>query len=149
MFDHIQPYTEFYFYFFLIVYGFSYKQVHLCHSCANKLFLKALALNLIFILGVPSALWVKIKSTMNRKHDFEGLDKANSLSKEGRSQEASQYYDSVLAKNPNHPAVLMDKALGQLIGGDQSGGVASLERSLRACNHYGPVMRIVNQFGAT
>lgn len=148
MFDHIQRYTEFYFYFLLIIYGFSYKQVHLCHACANKLFLKALGLNLIFVLGVPNAIWVKIKSSMNRKHDFEGLDKANALSKLGKSQEASQHYQAILANNPNHPAVLMNKALGQLIGGDESAGVASLQESVRACNHYGPVLGFLNRYGA-
>lgn len=145
MFDHIQPYTEFYFYFLLIVYGFSYKQVYLCHSCANKLFLKALGLNLIFVLGVPSAIWVKIKSAMNRKHDFEGLDKANALSKLGKSQEANQYYQAILANHPNHPAILMNKALGQFIGDDQSGGIATLQDSLRACNHYVPVLRMLQK----
>ncbi len=145
MFDHIQPYTEFYFYFLLIVYGFSYKQVYLCHSCANKLFLKALGLNLIFVLGVPSAIWVKIKSILNRKHDFEGLDTANALSKLGKSQEANQHYQAILTNHPNHPAVLMNKALGQLIGDDQSGAIATLQDSLRACNHYVPVQRLLNQ----
>ena len=145
MFDHIQPYTEAYFYFLLIVFGFSYKQVYLCHSCAHKLFLKMLGLNLIFVLGIPSAVWVKIKSMMNRKDDFEGLDKANALSQSGKSQEAMHHYQTVLSKHPSHPAVLMNKALGQLNGGDQSGAAASLQESIRACNHYLPVMRLLNQ----
>jgi len=145
MFDHIQPYTEFYFYFFVILYGFSYKQVFLCHSCANKLFLKALGLNLIFVLGVPSAIWVKLKSIMNRKHDFEGLAKANSLSRSGKPQEAMQYYQAILANYPNHPAILMNKALGQYNGNDQSGAVATLQESLRACNHYRPVLRMLSR----
>jgi hypothetical protein len=145
MFDHIQPYTEAYFYFLLIVYGFSHKRVYLCHSCAHKLFLKMLGLNFIFILGVPSAVWVKIKSAVNRKNDFEGLDKANALSKSGKPQEAMHYYQTVLADNPNHPAVLMNKALGQLNGGDQSGAVSSLQESVRACNHYDPVVRLLRQ----
>ncbi len=143
MFDHIQPYTEFYFYFLLIVYGFSKKQVYLCHSCAHKMFLKALGLNFIFILGVPSAIWVKIKSMMNRSHSFEGLAKANALAKAGKPMEAAHHFQQVLAQNPNHPAVLMNRAIGQLNGGDQSGAVASLEESIRSCNHYPPVLRML------
>lgn len=143
MFGHIQAYTEFYFYFLLIVYGFSYKRVYLCHGCADRLFWKALGLNLIFVIGIPSAIWVKLKSTMNRSHKFEGLDKANSLARVGRSQEASQYFQQVFLKNPHHPAVLMNKGLGQLIGGDKSGAIASLQESLRACNHYLPVLRLL------
>jgi tetratricopeptide (TPR) repeat protein len=74
---------------------------------------------------------------MNRKRDFEGLDKANSLSKSGKHQEAMQYYQAILANYPNHPAILMNKALGQYNGNDQS--------SLRACNHYRPVLKMLNQ----
>ncbi len=144
MFDHIRPYTEFYFYFLLLVYGFSYKQVHLCHSCAHKTFLKTLGLNLIFIIGVPSAIWLKVKSMMNRNPQFEGLAKANALAKAGRPMDAEPYFQQVLAQNPRHPAVLMNRAIGQINGGDKNGAVACLQESLRACNHYLPALRMLN-----
>jgi hypothetical protein len=56
-----------------------------------------------------------------------------------------QYYQAILANYPNHPAILMNKALGQYNGNDQSGAVATLQDSLRACNHYRPVLKMLNQ----
>lgn len=143
MFDRIQEYPEFYFYFLLVVYGFSYKQRFLCDGCAHNLFLKTLFLNLLFILGVPTAVWVKLKSLRGRDPDFGILAKANSLARAGRYQEAAADYGLVLRRQPSHPAVLMNQALGHLAGGDQTGAVPLLKRSLAACNHYVPVLRLL------
>ena len=143
MFDRIQKYPEFYFYFFLIIYGFRYKQRFLCDSCAHDLFLKTFGLNLLFLIGVPTAIWVKIKSLTGRDSQFEILAKANSLARGGRYQEAKPHFDIVLRSQSDHPAVLMNQALGHLAAGDQSGAVSVLKKSASACNHYIPVLRML------
>jgi len=143
LFDRIQEYPEFYFYFLLIVAGFSYKQRFLCDGCAHKLFLKTLFLNLLFVVGVPVAIWVKLKSLAGRDPTFETLARANSLARAGRYREAGVDYGVLLRGQPNHPAVLMNQALAHLVGGDQNGALGLLKRSLSACNHYAPVLRLL------
>lgn len=73
MFDRVRSYTEFYFYFLLIVYGFYYKRRHTCDHCADGLFRKTLFLNLLFLVGIPSSIYIKIKSMTGRDPDLKQL----------------------------------------------------------------------------
>jgi DNA-directed RNA polymerase subunit RPC12/RpoP len=50
MFGRVRGYTVFYFYFLLVVYGFSYGRRYLCDTCAVRTAQRALLLNLIFLL---------------------------------------------------------------------------------------------------
>ena len=59
------------------------------------------------------------------------------------------YFDEVLRQIPDHPAVLMNQAVGHILGGDDAGSMAVLERSLAACNHYLPVIRLIQPEGDT
>ena len=102
-FDRVQGYTEFYFYFLLVVYGFSWKRRHLCDNCVNQVFWKVLLINLIFILGVFPALWMKIKSLMGRKKDLQSLAKANALGKKGNYDQAGIIYAELYQHYPQHP----------------------------------------------
>ncbi len=143
MFDRIQAYPEFYFYFLLIVYGFSYKKRFLCDSCAHRLFLKALGLNLLFLIGLPTAIWVKIKSMVGREERFAALPEANALARAGQPREASLGYDAILRNQPNHPAILRNQAMGHLNAGDETTAIDLLRRSLASCNQYLPVVRML------
>jgi hypothetical protein len=149
LFDRIQQYPEFYFYFLLVVYGFSYKQRFLCDSCAHRLFLKALAINLIFLLGVPTAVWVKVKSLRGREPSFAALADGNSLARGGRYREAAPLYAQLLKAHPDHPAILMNQALGHLEGGDQAGAAQVLARSVAACNNYLPALQLLEPAAQT
>ena len=80
-FNRVKGYTQFYFYFLLVVYGFSYKRRHLCDNCVGPIFWKTLLMNLIFILGVPSAIYMKIKSMVGRDPTLKELNKAARLSR--------------------------------------------------------------------
>lgn len=143
MFDRVQQYTEFYFYFFLVVYGFRYRQRSLCDGCAHRLFVRALLLNLLFVVGVPSAIWVKIKSLRKRDPAFARLAKANALSMSRRTMEAGVEYEAVLRQQPAHPGVLMDRAIAALHAGDQKQAKWLIQKSLAACNHYLPVLQML------
>lgn len=143
LFDRIQQYPEFYFYFLLVVYGFSYKQRFLCDACAHRLFVKVLAINLIFLIGVPTAVWVKLKSIRGRDPGFTALADGNTLARRGRYQEAAPLFAQMLGDHPEHPAILMNLALGCLEGGDQSGAGEALQRAVASCNSYLPVLRLM------
>ncbi len=147
MFDRVQDYTEFYFYFLLVVYGFSIRNRHLCDTCANRLFLRMLLLNSIFIVGLLPTFYLKIRSLTGRHPDFKNLAEANALTRKGRGHDAAPIYDRIRQKYPEHPGLLMNEGLGHLIGDNASEAQAYFERSLKACANYFPVLRIIRKFG--
>lgn len=138
MFDRIQDYPEFYFYFLLVVYGFRYNKRYLCDACAHRLFLKALGINFIFVLGVPTAIWVKVKSLQGRQPTFAELAEANKLARRGLFRDAAAIYDRMLRAHPNHPALLTNLAQGHLQGGDTSGAAKVLAQAIASCSSYLP-----------
>ncbi|MEQ9238916.1 hypothetical protein [Coleofasciculus sp. E2-BRE-01] len=145
MFDRVRSYTEFYFYFLVILYGFFYQRRHVCDNCANGLFLKTLFLNLLFVIGVPASLWIKIKSLTGRDPYLKRLAKANALSKKGNYQTADTIYNSLYEKYPEHPGLLMDAGLGHLRGNDPTGAIANFSRALKSCSNYEPLLRLMHQ----
>jgi hypothetical protein len=138
LFGRIQGYTEFYFYFLLIVYGFSWKRRFVCDSCAQRMFTKTLLVNLIFLLGVPPAIWIKIKSLMGRDPSYGQIAKANTLASKGNFAEADPIYRAISQTYPEHPGLLRNAALAHFNGKDVPGAMDLLNRALRACPNYGP-----------
>ena len=143
-FGRVQQYPEFYFYFLLIFYGFSYKKRFLCASCAHRLFVKALLVNLIFVIGVPTAVWVKVKSKIGRDPGMMELHVATALARKGKLREAAPVFDSIRRRFPEHPGVLMNEGLACLKHGDTIGGNQRLERALSACPNYDPLLRLLS-----
>lgn len=145
MFDRIRSYTVFYFYFFLIVYGFQYQRRQLCDTCAQKAALRAFWLNLIFILGVPSAVYNFFKARSGRDPRFPELAKANALARKGDYQGADRLFDRLSMASGPHPGVLLNQGLGRLQGGDLPGAAESFSRSLKAASNYWPTQRVLYQ----
>ncbi|MEW6496745.1 MAG: hypothetical protein AB1589_30115 [Cyanobacteriota bacterium] len=145
MFDRVKSYTEFYFYFLLIVYGFYYKRRHVCDNCASAIFWKTFLLNLLFVIGVPSSLWIKIKSMIGRDPYLKQLATANSLSKKGNFQRADKLYNQLSKQYPEHPGLLMNEGLGHLQGKDTAGAVYRFEQALKSCSNYYPVIKRLYQ----
>lgn len=148
MFDRVQGYTEFYFYFLLVVYGFSYNRRHLCDNCAHNVFLKTLLINLIFILGIFPSIWIKIKSMKGREPALKELAKANALAKKGKYQQASPIYQRLHNGYPNHPGLLLDEGLAHMFGSDAAGGMERFQRSLSSCSNYYPTINLLRQLQA-
>lgn len=146
-FDRVKGYTEFYFYFLLVIYGFRYKRRHVCDACAHKIFVKMLLLNLLFVVGIIPSIWIKIKSRQGRESRYAMLAKANALSAKGRYREAAPLFAEVHQTQPEHPAVLFNEGLGALNGGNSEEAAALFERSLRACSNYGPTVRLLARIG--
>jgi predicted Zn-dependent protease len=128
-----------------VVYGYSIKRRFVCDACAMSLAQRALLLNLIFILGVPSAIYMWIKALSGRDPYFQDLAKANKLARKGKYQEADEIYDKLFSLYPEHPGLLMNKGLGHLHGKDGNNGVGLLTRSLKACANYIPTMQIIQR----
>ncbi|NEQ38822.1 MAG: hypothetical protein F6K40_22135 [Okeania sp. SIO3I5] len=149
MFDRVQGYTEFYFYFLLIIYGYSFKRRYLCDNCADKVFWKTLLINFLFIVGIIPSIWIKIKSLMNRDSELEELAKANALARIGNYQQADVIYSQLYNHYPNHPGLLMNEGLGHLFGNDGLGGAERFKRSLGYCSNYYPVINLIQKIQST
>jgi len=145
MFGRVKGYTEFYFYFLLVVYGFSYQRRFVCDSCAHKMFLKSFFLNLIFLLGVPFALAIKISSLFGRDPNLRRLAKANALAKKGKYEQASPLYEAMHEVYPEHPGLAMNEGLGHLYGKDTDGASEYFRRAVKACNNYVPALQLMHQ----
>jgi tetratricopeptide (TPR) repeat protein len=143
MFDRIQDYPEFYFYFLLIVYGFSYKERYLCDSCAHDLFFKTLFANFLFVVGIPVSVWVKVKSMRGREPIFESLPDGNHHAKAGRYQDAIPVFKRLLRKHPDHPGILTNQALAQFRAGHEQAAGETLARAIAACNSYMPALQLL------
>ena len=144
-FDRVQGYTEFYFYFLLVLYGFSYKRRYLCDVCVNRVFWKVLLMNIIFILGIPPAIWMKIKSKLRREVGLREIARANTLARKGRSVEALQLYNNVLDRHPGHPGIHYDQALGALLENQLITAREFLDLSLQQCANYTPARYLLEQ----
>jgi len=145
MFDRVRGYTEFYFYFLLVAYGFSMKRRHVCDNCANGIFRKTLLLNLIFLLGVPSSIYLKVKSLVGRDPNLKQLAKANALASKGKCAQATPIFRSMHKKYSNHPGLLMDEGMGYLFGKNLNQAMEQFEQAIDACSNYLPVLQLVHR----
>ena len=145
MYDRVRGYTVFYFYFLLVVYGWSMKRRFVCDTCATNIAQRALLTNLIFILGVPSSIYMWVKAQSGREPYFQDLAKANKLARKGKYKDADEIYDRLFSLYPDHPGLIMNKGLGHLHGKDGNGGVNLLNRSLKACANYYPTIQLIQQ----
>jgi hypothetical protein len=144
LFGQIRPYTVFHFYFLLIVYGFRYQRRYLCDTCAQKTAIRTLLLNLIFLVGVPTAVYNYFKARSEGDSEFAGLAKANALALKGNYQEADRLYDRLSMQSGHHPGILMNQGLGHLRGGDTRGAVEFFHASLGAAPNYGPTWQVLD-----
>lgn len=145
MFDRLRGYTQFNFYFLLVVYGFSYRRVHVCDNCAVRIAKHTLLRNLIFILGVPSAIYMWIKAITGRDTSLQTLAKANALARKGKYKEADEIYVQFAGPYPEHPALLRNRSLGHLYGNNLNAAASLLSRSIKSCHNYLPSLQLARR----
>ncbi len=145
MFDRVRGYTLFHFYFLLVVYGYSVRRVHVCDTCAVRMAKGALLRNLLFIIGVPSTIYMWLKAVTGRDKSLQTLAKANALARKGRFKEADEIYVQFSGPYPEHPALLRNRSLGHLYGNNINAAMTLLSRSLKSCNNYLPSLLLARQ----
>jgi Zn-finger nucleic acid-binding protein len=148
MFDRNQAYTELYFYFLLVIWGASYSSRNMCDNCARGLFWKAFLINFIFVLGVPSAIWIRIKASMGRDPALAGLAAANALALKGKSGEAQQAFATMLQTLPNHPGLHTNEARGYVANNDRASAERLLQMALQVCPNYVPATKLLTELHA-
>jgi hypothetical protein len=102
-------------------------------------------MNIIFILGIPPAIWMKIKSKLGREEGLREIARANTLARKGRSVEALQLYNNVLDRHPGHPGIHYDQALGALVESEGQTAREFLNQALRQCGNYAPARYLLEQ----
>lgn len=144
-YDRVQGYGEFYFYFLLVVYGFSHKRRYLCDDCGASLANKLLAINSIFLLGVPNAVICAIRARTGRDQDLSALAKANKLAKKGKMQQAEAEYDKVFKALPGHPGAHFNLAVAHLRQNNADDGVRHLNKSIENCPSFEPGLNLAHR----
>lgn len=144
-YDRVQGYGEFYFYFLLVVYGFRHRRRHLCDDCGANLANKLLAINAIFLLGVPNALICAVRARAGRDQDPSALARANRIAKKGKMKEAESEYDKVLRALPGHPGVHFNLAIGHLKTNNSAEGLRHLQQSIASCPNFEPGLRLAHR----
>ena len=145
MHGRVKGHTEAYFYFLLVVWGYRYQRRHICDDCADSIANKCLLYNLPFVLGMPSAIWMKIQANTGRDPALQHLARANVLAKKGKWEQADPIYNEIVARAPNHPGYLFNQSLGHLIGKNPERGLELLGRSLHACSNYHPSLALLTR----
>ncbi|MFW5750333.1 MAG: tetratricopeptide repeat protein [Planctomycetota bacterium] len=140
-----RAFTLFYFYFLLVVYGYSYRRTHCCHTCMRPQAWKMLGANLLFVLGVPVALVQLLRACRGGGGDFTGLDRANAAAKRGNLGVAVPAYEAVVRRFPAAAGVRYNLGLAQMGKGQWEAAIASLEASLRDCPTYAPAAKALAQ----
>lgn len=144
-YDRVQGYGEFYFYFLIILYGFSHKRRHLCDDCGASLANKLLALNALFLLGVPNAIVCAIRARAGKDATLSTLSKANHLAKNNKLSQADKLYEQALNFFPNHPGIRYNQAQAYLFSNQGSTCIKHLKLALEACPNYLPAQALAYQ----
>jgi hypothetical protein len=143
LFGRVKGYTEFYFYFLIIIFGYRSSRVHACDTCANRMFLKTFFLNFLFLLGLPASIAIKIKSMRGHTDFSRALADANRFARKGRYSEADKRYRALFGQHPGHPGLSYNETVGHLVGEDAVGGGEALQRTLRSCSNYYPALALL------
>ena len=140
--DRVQGYGAFYFYFLLIIYGFRHSRSHLCDTCGKSLSNKLLAMNSIFLLGVPNAIACFVRARAGKDHRMKSLAQANRLAQKKKFDLAEAEYRKSLRVFKDHPGVHYNRALAYLTSGDSETGLNALQDALKSCPNYLPALRV-------
>ncbi|MFT5882564.1 MAG: hypothetical protein ACI9FG_001068 [Crocinitomicaceae bacterium] len=139
MFSKTRKFTIFYFYFLIFFYGFTSRPTWRCAGCMRGDAWKMFFGNLIFILGVPTAIIQLVRSyTGSVTGAFAGLDKANLMNRKGKTKDAFKIYQNISKNVPVSAGIKYNIALN-LIDTAPDLALDSLELAYADCSNYPPV----------
>jgi hypothetical protein len=144
-FDRVQTYTELHFRFYLLVYTYRHERRKTCDSCARRMLLRALLRNLVFLVGVPTALVGLVRASTGRLRELRRLPHANRLAAMGRRKEASALYATIARDARCHPGVLVEWARAEAGDGNTVRASELLKEALRLCANYRPALEALGR----
>ena len=140
MYSKPRKFTIFYFYFLLVIYGFWSKPTWRCPACMRPEAWKMLFGNLLFVVGVPTAITQLFRSygATDVGGMFPGLDAANIKARNGKFEPAVEDYRRILESQPVSAGVKYNIGLACLHRQDYETAARSFEYSLLDCANYEP-----------
>jgi hypothetical protein len=145
MYSLPRKFTIFYFYFLLVVYGWSSRETWRCPGCMRGEAWKMFFGNLIFVLGVPVALIQLFRAYGGADGGarIRGLDSANLKASNGDVEAAVLAYKEILGEHPVSAGVKYNIALAFLHQERIEEAVKILEFSLADCSNYLPAASLL------
>ena len=146
MFSKPKRFTIFYFYFLLVVWGFSSRVTHRCPACMRGEAWKMLLGNMPFLLGIPVAI-VQLFRCYGGKLTGSvtaDLDAANLKARKGDMLAALQGYQKVLEQVPFAAGVKYNLALALLQQNEIQRAAETLELVLTDCANYAPAYSVLS-----
>lgn len=145
LYDRVHEYTEFYFYFLVVFYGWSSRTRSLCPNCAGRLFWKVLAWNFFFLIGIPPALSIQFKRWTLPEEEYPGLTEANARALRGELERAAELYKSADLFLYQDPGLTYNLGRCRFQHGDVEGAFEAFQRSLESCSNYVPTLGILSE----
>ncbi|MBS0189957.1 MAG: hypothetical protein U0573_00380 [Phycisphaerales bacterium] len=133
--------TCFYFYFLLVVYGFSYQRKHMCSPCMRSEAWKMLAGNFLFLLGVPVAL-----TQLGRAYfggtalsgAYQGLEGANVVARKLQPENAAAKYAEIATRLGGSAIASFNAGVAFASAKKMAEAQRAFETSLRVCSNFEP-----------
>jgi hypothetical protein len=140
MYSVPRQFTIFYFYFLLFVYGWRSRTTWRCPGCMRGEAWKMLFGNLIFVLGVPTALIQLFRSYGGTDIGglYPGLDAANLRATQGNLTGAIEAYQKILARRPVSAGVKFNIGRSFAMQDRLAEAATMFEYSLLDCGNYQP-----------
>ncbi len=140
MYSKPKRFTIFYFYFLLVIWGFSSRVTYRCPACMRGEAWKMLFGNLLFLLGIPVAI-VQLFRCYGGKitgNVVAELDAANLRARKGDMLGALQGYQKVLEQVPFAAGVKYNLALALTEQNEIERAAETLELAFEDCANYAP-----------
>lgn len=140
-----RQFTIFYFYFLLVVYGWSSRPTWRCPGCMRGEAWKMLAGNLIFVLGVPVAIVQLIRAYggTDLSSMYKGLDSANVKARKGQLESAVGDYRRILDQHPHSAGIKYNVGLAFVEQNRFDAAITTLEAALADCANYEPAANLL------
>lgn len=145
MYSKPRKFTIFYFYFLLVVYGWSSRTTWRCPACMRGDAWKMLFGNLIFVLGVPVAIVQLIRAYggADLSAMYRGLDKANLKARKGDIEGAVADYRRILEVHPHAAGIKYNIGLAFAQQNELKPAAITLNAALNDCCNYRPAATLL------
>lgn len=145
MYSKPRKFTIFYFYFLLVVYGWSSRTTWRCPGCMRGEAWKMFFGNLIFVLGVPVAIVQLIRAYggTDLAAMYKGLDAANLKARGGKMEAAVASYRKILDQHPHAAGIKYNVGLAFVQQNQLEAARTTLEAALNDCANYQPAANLL------
>ncbi len=155
MYSRPRKFTEFYFYFLFVVYGWWTNDSMRCPACMRGTAWRMLAINFLFVLGILPSVYQLVRAYASDKVSgaFSGLHAANLKATKRNYSAATKIYQSILERVPFAAGIHYNLGLALVQNKEWERASAAFELSLDDCSNYryaaGGLMHCYETLGRT